>query len=175
MTELNKILDGRSYPEQFFSEFTLNQKHHLFICLNQSFICTKFICYIINCKEDYGRQTDTERGSRVMLVHHGGSSVSDMSVTEARSLLTVGLLKNVLISNGESVNVYLPVSVFIFAHTNTLKHALYILYIYRSLCTFTHTLTHVPTHTHTLTDSYSHSLTCTHTLLITESLNLRTN
>lgn len=118
VAELNKSIDKQSYPERFFSEFTLNQKHNLFIRLNRSFIFTKFISRVISSKECYGQQIQTDGSSNITIVHHAASA--NLSVSEARTLLTIGLLKNALISIGESVNVCLLVSVFVFAHASTL-------------------------------------------------------
>ena len=109
---LNKSLDGCGYPEHFFSEFTLNQKQHLFIRLNRSFVFKTTICQVISSKDN---NVQSDESHCITLVPHvlcNGADKTHISVSESRSLLTVGLLRNVLKSIGKSVDVYLSVSAF---------------------------------------------------------------
>ncbi|XP_064399960.1 DALR anticodon-binding domain-containing protein 3-like [Halichondria panicea] len=104
---LNKSLDGCGYPEHFFSEFTLNQKQHLFIRLNRSFVFKTMICQVISSKDN---NVQSDESHCITLVPHvlcNGADITHISVSESRSLLTVGLLRNVLKSIGKSVDVYL--------------------------------------------------------------------
>ncbi len=109
MVALNKSLDGCAYPEQFFSEFTLNQKQHLFIRLHRSFVFKTTICQILSSKDKVMRSDESHC---ITLVPHVlcNSDKTHISVSESRALLTVGLLQNVLKSMGKSVDVYLSVS-----------------------------------------------------------------
>ena len=112
MVVLNKSLDGYGYPEHFFSEFTLNQKQHLFIRLNRSFVFKTMICQVISSKD---KAVQSDESHCITLVPHvlcNGADKTHISVSESRSLLTVGLLRNVLKSIGKSVDVYLSVSAF---------------------------------------------------------------